>query len=306
MRGWPGIAPRSSSSRLGLVAAVSETDSPSQLSPLVSHSTWTIRRSASPWPVKSTARLHAPTASAAHTSSPRRALGRSASAATCSAACRGGAASPSRLVTRPAVRQPRERVRDRGPLGADELAEQAVRERQRHADAAGLDPAPAPCEVPEQQRQPHLEARLRGDRALDVEVGGARAGARQQRARDLRPRLDALRERVVEQREPASAAACARPIRVSSRSSTRAVNGCSRSPSPTSSVAVRSPTRTSTLSTPSSTSRPGPWPTSAKQRVEVARRRPARRTRRPSRPGGRRAACAGRARRRGRRRRSSR
>ena len=99
------------------------------------------------------------------------------------------------------LREARQRVRDRGPLGADEPAEQAVRERQREPDAAGLDAPPAPGQVPEQQRQAHLEARLRGDRALHVEVGRARAGAREQRARDLRPGLAALCERLVEQGE---------------------------------------------------------------------------------------------------------
>ncbi len=75
----------------------------------------------------------------------------------------------------PGLREPRQRVRDRRPLGADQPAEQLVGERQREADAAGLDPAPAPGQVPEQQRQADLEARLRGDRALHVEVAGAPA-----------------------------------------------------------------------------------------------------------------------------------
>ena len=202
MRGCPGIAPRSSSSRLGLVAAVSETDSPSQLRPLVSQSTWTIRRSTSrPWPVKSTGSPHAPTAASAGTlvAAGARPVGERGEVLV------GSAVQMQRAVAardQPGLREPREGVRDRRPLRADEPPEQAMRERQREADAAGLDPPPAPGQVPEQQRQPDLEARLRGDRALDVEVGGARAGAGEQRVGDLRPRLDALRERIVEQGEP--------------------------------------------------------------------------------------------------------
>ena len=91
---------------------------------------------------------------------------------------------------------------DRGPLRADQAPEQSVRERQGKADAAALDAAPAAGEVPEQQCEAHLQPRLRGDGALDVQIGGAHAGAREKLARDLRPRLDPLGERVVEQREP--------------------------------------------------------------------------------------------------------
>ena len=76
----------------------------------------------------------------------------------------------------PGLREACERVGDRGPLGADQTPEQSVRERQGEADAAALDPAPAAGEVPQQQREPHLQPRLRGDRALDVQIGGAHAG----------------------------------------------------------------------------------------------------------------------------------
>ena len=201
MRGCPGIAPRSSSSRLGLVAAVSETDSPSQLSPLVSHEHVDEQALDVAAVVGEIDRLpHAPTA--ASVSLARRALGRWASAARCSSAVPCRCSAPSRLVTSPAWRQPRQGVGDRWPLRADEPSEQPVRERQRETDASGLDPPPAAGQVPEQQRDPHLQARLRGDRALDVEVGRARAGPREQGMRDLRPGLDALRERVVEQGQP--------------------------------------------------------------------------------------------------------
>ena len=46
------------------------------------------------------------------------------------------------------------------------------------ADAARLDRPPARREVPQQQRQAHLEARLGGDRPLHVEVVGARPARR--------------------------------------------------------------------------------------------------------------------------------
>ena len=71
-------------------------------------------------------------------------------------------------------------------------------ERQRQADAARLDLAPARGEVPQQQREAHLEARLRRDRPLDVEVAGAPGGTLEQGEEDLRPRADALGEGRVE------------------------------------------------------------------------------------------------------------
>src|SRR5580704_6098860 len=43
--GMPGIACRTRSSRLGLVAAVIATESPSQLSPVVIHRTWAVTAS---------------------------------------------------------------------------------------------------------------------------------------------------------------------------------------------------------------------------------------------------------------------
>ena len=215
--------------------------------------------------------LHAPTAASAGTAAPsRRAPGRWASAARCS---RGRAVQVQRAVTARdelGLREPRQRVRDRRPLGADEPAEQAVREREREADAAGLDAPPAPGQVPEQQRQPHLEARLRGDRALDVEIGGSRAGAREQRARDLRPRLDCARRTPRRAGRGASARARARPTRARAgrRRVRRAAAGRRRR--------RRSRWRcgrrrdTSTLSAPSITSTPGPWPTCREAAREVA------------------------------------
>ena len=70
-------------------------------------------------------------------------------------------------------RQAREGVGHRRPLGADETAEQPVGEGQRDADATRLDPAPAPGEVPQEQRQAYLEAGLARDRALHAEIAGA-------------------------------------------------------------------------------------------------------------------------------------
>ena len=105
------------------------------------------------------------------------------------------------------------------------------------------------------------------DRALHVQIAGARARRARSSACEICGHgLDALGERVVEQRE------ARRHERVPGRRRARAgrrrapASGCSTSPSPTISVAVRSPTRTSTLSAPSITSTPGPVPTSAKQR----------------------------------------
>ena len=85
-----------------------------------------------------------------------------------------------------------------GRSAPDELPEQPVRERERQADAAQLDLAPARGEVPQHERQADLQPRLAGDGALHVEVLGALARATQQGQGDLRPRPHALGEAGVE------------------------------------------------------------------------------------------------------------
>ena len=74
-------------------------------------------------------------------------------------------------------------------------------QRQRQADAARLDSAPACGQVPQQQRQADLEPGLGGDRALHVEVAGPALDPAQQGLGQLRPRPDAVREGAVEHRE---------------------------------------------------------------------------------------------------------
>ena len=235
-----------------------------------------------PWPVKSTDRLTRRTPCQPGRGVARaRASVRWASASRCSPTVPCRCRAPSRDVTRPAWREPRQRVRDGRSLGTDEPPEQAVRQRERETDSARLDVAPTSGEMPEEQREPDLEARLRRDRALDVQVGGARTRAVQQRARDLRPRLDPLGERVVEQGDARRHERMPRRVALEHVVGARRSRGCSTSPSPTISVAVRSPTWTSTLSAPSTTSRPGP----CADRSEAPRRDRSRlrasRTRRP-------------------------
>ena len=153
---------------------------------------------------------------------------------------------------------------------ADELAEQPVGERQRHADAGRLDPAPARGQMPEQQHQPHLEPRLAGDRAQRVDVGDAPTGAAQQRLDDLRPGPHALGEFRVQQREACRPAARATPPRArAARRLARWAAGADRR-SPSSSVAVRSPTRVSNAIRPSRISSPGPCPSGVEPGPEVA------------------------------------
>jgi len=67
-------------------------------------------------------------------------------------------------------------MRDRRPFRGGEPPEQRVRQRQRELDAARLDTSPAGGQVPEQQREANLEARLRGDGPLDVEIASAPRG----------------------------------------------------------------------------------------------------------------------------------
>ncbi len=67
--------------------------------------------------------------------------------------------------------------------------------------ASRLHSAPARGQVPEQQGQTDVEARLAGDRPLDVEVVGATLGAAQKRLDQLRPRTHPLGEGAVEHRK---------------------------------------------------------------------------------------------------------
>ena len=122
-------------------------------------------------------------------------------------------------------------------------------ERQRTAGCRPARPAPSAPPDATAAARGAPRARLGGDRSQHVDIGGAPAGAAQQRLGDLRPGPHPVGELRVEQREPR------RPQRPPGRSALeqlvgRPVGGCSRSPAPTSSVAVRSPTRTSTASSP--------------------------------------------------------
>ena len=71
-------------------------------------------------------------------------------------------------------------------------------------------------QMPEQQRQPHLEARLGGDGTVHVEVGRALTDPPQQRLRDLRPRTRRAPRRRRPGRRSAPSAAC-RQVQMCSR-----------------------------------------------------------------------------------------
>ncbi len=143
----------------------------------------------------------------------------------------------------PGPRQPRERVRDRRPLGGDQLAEQPVGERQADADAARARPGPS---AP------------RGARAGAPAAPRAGAGTRSHAARrGRRRRRSARRSRAWaicgqgSTRWANSSSSSANRVGRSARqaasrsimSSTRSPAGCSRSPAPSSSVTVRSTIR---------------------------------------------------------------
>ena len=143
------------------------------------------------------------------------------------------------------------------PFGAHQPAEQLVGQRQRQPDSARLDLAPARGEVPQEQRQAHVEPRLRRDRALDVEVVSAPLGAAQQRLRSAAatgaPARRTARRAVRSASEPAPASRSRRPT-----APRRVLGRLDQIPGPSSSAATRSPTRTLTASTPSRISTPGP------------------------------------------------
>ncbi len=195
--GAPGKHPRIRSSKLGLRAAVIATESPSQPSPLVSQRTCTGSRSAATMVYAIVRRALRRTR--------RRSLGQRRLAlgqdlelvleAVVQVEVVGGPGHE------PGLREALQRVRDRRALGRHQLAEQAVRERQRQPDAARLDAPPSGGEVPQEQDQANLEPRLRGDRAQHVELERAPARAPGEDPGDLRERTHALGEVAVEHRE---------------------------------------------------------------------------------------------------------
>ena len=283
------------------MAAVSDTDSPSQLQ--------TARQ---PQHVDDQAfglgrgRRSQPSASRADrciraTVPPRAAPGRSASAARCSAAvpCRCQARRGS--MTSPACDEPCERVRDGRPLGADQPPEQPVGERQRDSGAAVLHPAPAAGEC---QSSRVSRSSRRGCEVIArwTSRSAARMHGAEQLAGDLRPGLDPLGERVVEECEARG------HERMPGRVALEQIVGAGRE-----TAAGRRRRRrsrwpcgrrraTSTLSDAVDHEQAGSVTDLGEAALEVAVPRPASRRRRPSRPAARPGACAGRVRRRGRRR----
>lgn len=97
--------------------------------------------------------------------------------------------------------QSRQCVRDRRPFCPDELAEQAVGERQRHPDACRLNPSPARRQMPEKKDETYFEARLARDRAQSIDVRCASDDAAQEGLHDLRPGPYPIGKLGVQQRE---------------------------------------------------------------------------------------------------------
>lgn len=101
--------------------------------------------------------------------------------------------------------QPLEGVRDRRSLGRDQLPEQTVGQRQRQPDPARLHPSPAVGQMPQEQDESNLEARLGGDRSEHVELERPPAGAVREDPDDLREGPHAFGKIAVEHREPGAA-----------------------------------------------------------------------------------------------------
>ena len=87
-------------------------------------------------------------------------------------------------------------------MGADELGEPPVAEREREHDAVRRDAAPALGQVPERQQEPVVDALVMGDRERDREVVRTARAAAEELDAELRERRDALDDAVVEHREP--------------------------------------------------------------------------------------------------------
>ena len=72
-------------------------------------------------------------------------------------------------------------------LGADEVGQSLVTERQRDDDAVGVDAAPPLGEVPERQQQPIVDALMVRDREGHREMVGSPGAAVEQLQAELRP-----------------------------------------------------------------------------------------------------------------------
>ena len=108
---------------------------------------------------------------------------------------------PRRLIEPARVRLA-EGGRDGLALGADEVAQPLVAERQRDDDPFGVDAAPSLGEVPERQQHAIVDALMVRDRQRDGEVVGAPGAAIEQLQPELRPRDHAQDEVVVEDGQP--------------------------------------------------------------------------------------------------------
>ena len=112
-----------------------------------------------------------------------------------------------RRISSPRSASSRQRGGDGRPAGADELAEDAVGERERHDHALAGHAAPALGEVPEQRAQAAVHARELRDRLGGGEAHGALAHAVEQRGGDLRVARDLGGEAAVEHRDGRAARA---------------------------------------------------------------------------------------------------
>ena len=131
----------------------------------------------------------------------------------------------------PGLGEATEGVRDRRPLGADELAEQPVGER---AEVSRIPPGSTrPQRAARCQRSSASRTSRRGWQEIarsSVEVAGSALGATQQRLGDLRPRPDPLGEVVVKQREPSRLQRHPRTVALDHVVDARGRSGWSRSP----------------------------------------------------------------------------
>lgn len=99
---------------------------------------------------------------------------------------------------RPGMRQFPERCRDGRPVGADEICEPLVGERERNYNAVRMHSAPALGEVPEDQHEPVVDALVVGDSQRDGEGMGASSGAVEELDTELRPGRDPRYESLIE------------------------------------------------------------------------------------------------------------
>ena len=101
----------------------------------------------------------------------------------------------------PGASQLPHRLGHRWTVRSDEMCEALMRQGQWYRNALRSDPSPAFGQVPQGQEQPVVDALVMGDRECDGQVMGPSGATGKEFHAQLRPRVHALDQAVIEDRE---------------------------------------------------------------------------------------------------------